>query len=156
MDKQAANLLKGMYLFKDLTPKELERLTKIARRKNLIGGDRVFYEGDDAEAMYIVEMGTLKLIKKGMDDNQEVLRLGSGAHFGEMPFLDGMKRALTVEAVEKSSLIEIPYVELKKAMDEDPKIAAHVFKELAHFLAARLRRATVDLTEARERSIRHF
>ncbi|MBI3394425.1 MAG: cyclic nucleotide-binding domain-containing protein [Spirochaetia bacterium] len=156
MDKQASNLLKGMYLFKDFAPKELEKLAKICKRTTYNAGERVFYETDEAHSMYIVEMGTLKLIKKGMDDSQEVLRLGSGAHFGEMPFLDGMARALTVEAMERTSLIEIPYEELRKLLEEEPKIAAHVYSELAHFLAARLRRATVDLTEARERSIRHF
>jgi CRP-like cAMP-binding protein len=73
-----------------------------------------------------------------------------------MAFLDGEKRSATAVAIEKTTIVEVPYNSLKVLMDANPIIAVTFYRELAHFLAGRLRITTNDLGFAREKNLSHF
>lgn len=151
------DLLRNIYLFKTFTDEELDTIAGLAVKKDVGQGGRIFYENADADAMYVVEYGTIKFLKKDSEGEQQEIRvLGPGAHFGELPLLDGEKRSLTAEATENSVLYEIPFTKLKAALDADNKIAADFYREVAHFLVVNLRRSTQDLTVAREIQHRHL
>ncbi len=150
------HLLREIYLFKEFSEAMLSKLSKIAVRKVLNQADQVFSEGAAAGSMFIVEYGSLQVAAKGKEDDQNLTMIGTGMHFGELPFLDGMPRSASVAALEKTGLIEIRYDDLKKLFAEDTAMAALFYREIAHFLAARLRKMTTDLTFARERNLKHF
>lgn len=140
------DLLKSIYLFSSFSKDEINKISKIAKNHDYSSGQRIFYENDLAESFFVIEMGTIQLTKKTKDgDQEELTRLGSGAHFGELPLLDNAKRALTATAVERCEIFEIPYDELKKLLEEDPVIAKDFYREIAHFLASRLRQLTENL-----------
>lgn len=151
------DLLRNIYLFKTFTDEEIDLIAGLAQKKEIAPGARVFNENSAAEAMYVIEYGTIKFLKKDSEgDQQQIRMLGPGAHFGELPLLDGEKRSLSAEAVEKSVLYEIPFDKLKAALEQDHKIAADFYREIAHFLVVNLRRSTQDLSVAREIQNRHL
>ena len=144
-------LLQNIYLFKTFTEEELDTMAALAQKKEVSSGSRIFSENSEAEAMFVIEYGTVKFLKKDSEgDLQQIRMLGPGAHFGEMPLLDGEKRSLTAEATEKSILYEIPFDKIKTALEKDTKMAADFYREIAHFLVVNLRRSTQDLSVARE------
>jgi CRP-like cAMP-binding protein len=152
----AQSLLQNVYLFKDLTPKELELVTALAKQETLSAGDEVFTEGDVAHSLYILKFGSVKIQHSGKSDRINVATLGTGSHFGEMAFLDGEKRSASVQAIENTELVRLDFNELKNLLDQNPVMAVKVYRALANFLCGRLRVTTTDLSFAREKNLRHF
>ncbi len=149
-------LLKNVYLFKKLSDEELDTIAGLCDKKTYSSGDTVFYENDEAKSLYIVQHCSMQVSKKAAEDDQKINIIGPGMHFGELPFVAEAKRSARVEAAENSTLIEIPYEKLKQALDSDVKLASEVYYSISHFLAARLRKVTTDLSFAREKNLRHF
>jgi CRP-like cAMP-binding protein len=76
--------------------------------------------------------------------------LGSGAHFGEQPFLDGMNRQLTVRCQEHCTIYVLPFDKLRTYLDADSSVAADFYRALAHFLSTRLRKVDRELAVIKE------
>ena len=152
----AQSLLQNVYLFKDLTPRELEQIAATAQIESPGPGMEIFTEGDVAHSLYIIKYGSVKIQHSGSDDRVDVATLGTGAHFGEMAFIDKEKRSASAVALEKAEVIKLDYEELQKILDANPTVAVKVYRAFAHFLCGRLRMTTNDLTFAREKNLRHF
>ena len=150
------NLLHNIYLFKDLTTKELELVTGIAKQTSFNHGDEVFAELDDATSLYVVKFGSVKIAHSMRDERIDLAVLASGSHFGEMAFFDGEKRSATVVVNEKTDLVCLDFKDLRHLLEGHPAIAIKVYKAMAYFLCGRLRVTTNDLTFAREKNLRHF
>ncbi len=141
-------ILQKVYLFKELSPAEVDRVARLVESVTYSSGQTVFYQGEEPKAMYFISLGTVRLV--GKDEERDYGILGSGAHFGELPFLDGQPHSFTVRAAEPSTLFALPFERLQKLLEQEPKIAANFYRAVAHFLSARLRAVTSDLLFARE------
>lgn len=149
-------LLKKLYLFKDLSEAELRHVEKAVTHKTYAPGDDIFSQKDRAKFMYLIQFGSVRIHQKvESDDTVEVARLGAGAHFGEMAFIDSEPRSATATAVEKTEMIEISYDKLTDLFIQHPGIATHFYRQMAHFLCGRLRMTTTDLAFARSH-MSHF
>lgn len=150
-------ILRNVYLFKEIPPHELAPIQAVCRLKTFNPGDVVFRQSDSASALYIIKYGSVRILQtSNTEEPVEVSVLGPGSHFGEMPLVDDGKRSATVESCEKTELYEIPYDALKSVLVKHPQVAVLFYKSLAHFLAGRLRVTTTDLSFAREMNLRHF
>jgi CRP-like cAMP-binding protein len=150
-------LLKKLYLFKDLSEAELRHVEKAVAHKTYVAGDDIFAQKDRAKALYLIQFGSVRIHQKvESDDSVEVTRLSTGAHFGEMAFIDGEARSATATAVEKTEIIEISYDKLTDLFIAHPAIATHFYRQMAHFLCGRLRMTTTDLAFARSQNMSHF
>lgn len=150
-------LLQNVYLFKTLTPDELGAVSEISKSQTFSAGDSIFLRGEPATAMYLIKFGSIKIsqtTKSG--DNLNVATLGTGSHFGEMPFVDGEARSATASASEQCELVLVPYDRLKQLLEKHPAMATKFYRELSHFLCGRLRATTSDLGFAREKNLSHF
>ena len=150
-------LLENFYLFKDWSPSDLEKVSHLAKAETYLPGDEVFGEGDAAVYLYIVKYGSVRLGQKSKSDNLvDVTVLGTGAHFGEMPYLDGEARSGTVIAIERTEIISVAYADLRAFLDLHSDAAIKFYRALATFLCGRLRVTTMDLDFSREKNLRHF
>lgn len=149
------SLLQNVYLFKELTAKELEQLNTISKLESYSGGDEIFMEGDNAHSLYVIKFGTVKIQHSGKDDRIDVATLGTGSHFGEMAFLDQEKRSASVMVTERAEIVQIDFGDLSKLLEANPVIAVKVYRSMALFLCGRLRMTTTDLSFAREKNLRH-
>ena len=153
----ASDILKNVYLFKDMSRDEIDPLLKAVSTVGYAKGDMVFQQDTPADALYIIKFGSVRVLQKGGKGEQvEVSVLGTGSHFGELPLVDGGKRSASVEACEKTELIRIDYKGLQEALMKNAVAAMKFYRALAHFLAGRLRVTTTDLSFAREMNLRHF
>ena len=55
--------LKEFYLFRGMTPDDLASVEACAERQQRAPGQLIFREGDEADAMYFVELGTVEIVK---------------------------------------------------------------------------------------------
>jgi CRP-like cAMP-binding protein len=152
----ATQLLQDIYLFKDLTSKELEELSARGTVRTYNQDEEVFVEGEVATSLYVIRYGTISIRRAGKDKSLDVAQLGTGAHFGEMSFVDGNQRSATAVALERTELLDISFEALNDYFTKNPATALRFYRSLTHFLASRLRVTTMDLSFSREKNIRHF
>jgi CRP-like cAMP-binding protein len=149
--------LKGIYLFKDLDPAQIEKIAQICVTNEFTAGQEIFFTGQAAEAFYVIQQGGVKIFSTtSKGDEIEITRLGSGSHFGEIPFLTKDSRTATAQATEPCYLVEIPYSKLSDLLKSDVQISDKVHRALAGFLATRLKATTQNLSTAKETMLRHF
>ena len=156
MPTSQISLLKNIYLFKDLTQRELELVNSIVKLVVYSAGDELFVEGDHAHSLYVIRFGSVKLQHLGETHTIENAALGSGSHFGEIAFIDQEKRTASVIVMERTEMVCIEFDALRALLDENLELSVKVYKALSLFLAGRLRLTTIDLKFAREKNIRHF
>jgi putative ABC transport system ATP-binding protein len=71
----------------------------------LTAGHTVFRQGDQGDLVYIVDEGTLDVVREHADGSEEILAsLGAGAFFGEMGPFFGLARTATVRATSKAKV----------------------------------------------------
>lgn len=144
-------ILKKIYLFTEFAEKEIVKISAIAKSITVPQGESVFRENNEAKSFYVVKYGTLKITTSAQSgDDVNITTISVGDHFGELPFFDKQKRAATVEALEKSELLEIPYKELDEILNTSETMQVHFYKSIANNLIQRVRILTQDLTYARE------
>lgn len=149
-------LLQGIYLFKDFLPKELDELSGKGAIRTFNRDDVIFSEGDKAQSLFVIRHGTVHIRHSGKKDDVDLVQLGTGAHLGEMPFVNDEPRSASAVALERSELLEIGYDVLQVHLDKYPATAVKFYRALAHFLAGRLRATTLDLSFSREKNLRLF
>jgi CRP-like cAMP-binding protein len=92
------NFLVDTPLFRDLDAAERGDVARIMEVQRLERGERVFREGDEGDAWYVVFDGTANVMKDAGSASTRIASLGPGACFGEMAILDGMARSASVVA----------------------------------------------------------
>jgi len=56
-------LLKNFCLFTDVTSNDLQALEAIAERRFYMAGDLICNEGEVADALFLIEMGTVDIVR---------------------------------------------------------------------------------------------
>ncbi|XP_023240154.1 cAMP-dependent protein kinase type II regulatory subunit-like isoform X1 [Centruroides sculpturatus] len=99
--KEYEQLLEKVPMLKTLENYERLNLCDALMPKTFQDGDRIIKQGDEAEEMYFVEDGTVRItiVKEGCDKEVEVSRLTKGGYFGELALVAQKPRAASVYAV---------------------------------------------------------
>jgi CRP/FNR family cyclic AMP-dependent transcriptional regulator len=142
-EQSAVDLLKSVTLFADLEEGELERFSHVAVPRSFPAGTRVFHEGDNSDACYIVREGSFRVTREHSDGRAITLAtLGPGEIFGELAMLDGDKRSASAEALSDGELLALPAGDVRALLARHPEIAL----KLVAGLVRRLRAANVRLS----------
>lgn len=144
MDK--IELIGKVPIFKGLPEEDIKKLAEIADEKSYVAGSQIFSEGSDGDALYIVKSGTVRVIKRGQEEDEEISRMGPGQHFGEMAIIENDKRSATIDAQENTDLIRLKRDEFENLLSQDDALGYRVYRALARYLCMRLRQTTTDLS----------
>ena len=107
-------------------------------------GDVIFHEGDEAQAMYAVEDGSVEIVK---DNGRTVIAtLEKGDAFGELAFFDGRPRSAAARARQPTVVLSLPYAGLREFLAARPALALAFFRNTATAVVGRLRQTTSDLS----------
>jgi CRP/FNR family cyclic AMP-dependent transcriptional regulator len=136
--ESAVELLRGVPLFSELSDEELTRVEQVAVPRRLPAETRVFHEGDQGDACYIVRAGGCRVTRQHRDGRAITLaNLGPGAIFGELAMFDGGVRSASVETVADTELLALPATDMRALIREHPSMA----EKLVVALTRRLRDA---------------
>ena len=131
------------YLMREDSPNQLsdELVARLATRGDLLvfpRGTRVLTEGDEADALYVLVSGELKVFTQDGKGRELVYNvMHAGEFFGEL-FLDGGVRSASVAAVTDARCVRVDRSEIRAFMKAYPEFA----ECLALKLIERLRQAT--------------
>ena len=99
-------LLDTLYMFRGLSADELSQIEAISELELYSTGDPIFSQNDVADALYVIQRGTVNIELDGEGDTGghiAVATLGTGSHFGEMGFLDNQPRSASAIAASHSA-----------------------------------------------------
>jgi CRP-like cAMP-binding protein len=124
----------------DRTDAQWSTLVAHSERRRFRAGDDVIRRGDVDRALCIVVDGTVeaRLSDSGLGRDGGV-RMDAGSVMGEIAFLDGKPRSVTVRAVTDGELLRLTWESFERLRQSDPELAGAILFDLAQILAARLR-----------------
>jgi CRP/FNR family transcriptional regulator, cyclic AMP receptor protein len=143
--EQAAAYLKQTRLFMDLEPAALTRLADRAIERTYKKGQLIFYQGDPAEALFVVIEGRVKVVVVNEAGDEMVLvTLQPVDVFGEVALIDGEPRSASAETLEQTRVLVLTRTTFLEALRESPAMTESLLRSLGAVLR-RLTEQTADL-----------
>jgi CRP/FNR family transcriptional regulator, cyclic AMP receptor protein len=137
MSESMTKGLASVRIFQHLDQDDLKKVAKIAKPKRLDANTVVFFEGNRADAFFIVLSGSLKVYQTAKDGRVKVLNtMGPGETFGELAMLDGHPRSASVETVAASELLVISRKDFRDLATATPGILWGVLEGMCARLRA--------------------
>ncbi|CDF57160.1 Crp/Fnr family transcriptional regulator [Thermobrachium celere] len=135
-------VLKRLSFFSSLDSESLNKLSEIIVEREYKKGSSIFIEGEEAEAVYVVRNGKVKIYKTGSDGKEHIIHIMSdGDVFAESCIFEACPYPASAEAVEDTVLYVLENNKLEKVLEEHPKIAV----ELVKIMARRLRMVAMQI-----------
>lgn len=144
-----AYLRKIPYL-RNLKPKDLRRILKIAQVREFRKGEHIFSKADLADHMFIVLAGQVKIYtRSGGRKRKTFAYLGPGRFFGEMALLEKKARSASALCMADCRVLTIHKKDFKQVLTSDAKLTYYVLRTVSE----RLRRANEDIENLLFRNI---
>ena len=127
--------LRDTMLFSDLDDDSLDHIAAAGTVRCLQRGVVLFDKGATPDQCYLVLAGRIAIAHESDDGRESLLAvLGAGELFGEMGFLDGYNRSAQARTLEESTVLVVPYVELRLLYQNDPSALWSAVRLLARRL----------------------
>ncbi len=122
-----------MSYFQSISDAELEVLVKASALHTYEMGDILFWEGDGAQGLWLVEQGSIKIYKLSMDGREHILHLcGPGKTFNDIAaFDDGVNPANASVLSATAQVWLVPVSAIQHLMKKNPQVSLNVIKALS-------------------------
>lgn len=138
-DSPRIKQLRGLSLFSTLSPRELKTVDGLLHERNYLKGEVIFDQGDEGQALYIVQSGMVLICRQGQPSEGRIAQLGPGRLFGELALLDDSPRAAQARAEENSTLAVLFRADFLGLLETHAVIASKISLQLARHIGQRLR-----------------
>lgn len=137
--------LRAVPLFASLDDEAAAELCAFLSIRDYPSSTVVFRNGDPGEAMYLIDLGKVRISITDADGHMITLaELGPGDFFGDMAIIDGRGRSADATVTEEARLAKLTREDFLSFIKHDPRVTS----ELLTALTQRLRR-TDDLLRHR-------
>ncbi|MFA6455351.1 MAG: cyclic nucleotide-binding domain-containing protein [Bacteroidota bacterium] len=129
--EESAEILKrlaNVELVRSLPPEEMQDVLLCVQPVQFKQGETIFQQGDDGNALYLIDSGTIDIIS-GNTDSKPLAQLVSGHSFGEMALLTGEPRSASAIASTDAALLKIGKEHFDELIDRSPRLR-HSVEEL--------------------------
>jgi len=138
--------LSKIFLFRELTPKEMDVLIAISKEKRAKKNEVIFKEGAVGDAFYLIILGSVRISTIVPGVGEEALTiLREGEYFGEMALIDDAPRSASAIANEDTLLLLIEKDNFRKLLAKETGIAYKLLWVFTKTLSARLRKTDEQL-----------
>jgi len=135
-------LLKKIPFLSALSPAHLREVYRLARQVEVRARESVFHKREDADAMFIVLAGRVKIFTRSAGKKRKTFAyMKAGDFFGEMALVEGVTRTASAQAVEDSRLLVIRKQDFQSLLSRDPKLCFYLLR----IVCQRLRRANEEI-----------
>jgi CRP/FNR family cyclic AMP-dependent transcriptional regulator len=115
----------------------IDRLIAGKSRREYLTGDSVFSQGDQANAVFYIQSGKVKLTVVSMSGKEAVIaHLPAASFFGEASLAGQQLRISSAHAIEASSIVRIDKKVMQDLLHREPEFAEQF---LAHLLSRNIR-----------------
>jgi CRP-like cAMP-binding protein len=141
---KGTDLIQDTFLFKFLNFEETLELAGLFRREKVKKGGLIIEEGSLGQALYLIEKGSVKVVK---GESEEFLaELSRGELFGEMSLIENELTSASVIATSDVELLVIRRHEFENMLETRLDTALKVYKTFCHTLSERLRKTSQELS----------
>jgi CRP-like cAMP-binding protein len=127
--------LNSLPLFDGISPSSLLALAKASRLKPASKDSFIFFQNDEADAVYLVWRGVIAIRLENPEGRELVINeMSVGDCFGELGILTGEPRSTSAVALVDSELLLIPRGAFKAALAQEPLLASRLLEITARRL----------------------
>jgi CRP-like cAMP-binding protein len=127
-----ADELKQVPLFSSLSQRQLKRLARDFREREVDSGTRVVGEGDKAGNSFFVIVDGTAIVSM---DGKEVSRLGPGDYFGELALISERVRSATVTADGPVRCLALGFWDFRRFAKENPDVSWKLLEHVVELLS---------------------
>lgn len=118
-------------LFEDLSAKEKNVIRQLAEKKYLKKGEVLFYQEENADALYLIKKGRLKLTRVFPDGREVTIGFtGTDEVLGQDALFRDNVQVATVTAVEDVFVCYCTKEQFEKAVQQSPQLAMKIIANL--------------------------
>lgn len=133
-----ANFLRGVTLFSEFEPDELERLRRTMQISRFAPGDVVLEEGNANRALHILVHGRIRVTRRVNEREVSLCDLVEGETFGELSIIEDGVASASLKAVSETEVLSVSMHELAQFLRAHPVAAAKFWRAIAVDLRRRL------------------
>ena len=123
----------------------LDRVEEVAVRK----GEFFFLEGDEGKSAFVLERGSVSILKQWEEKSYLLRHLHAGDCFGEVALMDFCRRSASVLADQDCAAIELSTSDLRQIANRDLEQFTMIYMNMGRELCRRLREADQRLFRAK-------
>jgi CRP-like cAMP-binding protein len=124
------NMLRRVSFCAGLPEPIIAALATIGIQLHRPAGAMIQLEGDQADAMYVVASGRVKIARIGANGREQVLNvIPAGGHFNTVPIFDGGLCPANAEALDEVDLLALPREALLGVVEQHPPLALALLRE---------------------------
>jgi uncharacterized membrane protein len=129
-------LLKTIPLFESLENDDLDALGHKLREVNVEAGHTVFAQGDEGDAMYVIEDGAVDIVAGSGKQKVILTSLFKQQYFGELSLLDGAPRSASAVANRATHLLALDRDDFVEFIKKRPDAALSIMHEVGERIRA--------------------
>jgi len=123
-------------IFSNLNHNELLEIIKMTGHRNFKKGETIFLEGSEANTLYLVNEGKIKLFKYTKDGKEQILHiLTEGDFFGELNLFKKGEYSFNAEAIAPTKLCTLSKDRMKNIIMERPEIGLKILEVVGERLS---------------------
>lgn len=124
--------MRGINLFSELTGDQIDEALKLAPPKSYRKGEYIFLAGEDADALYILQLGTVKVSYIALNGEEKVLNIfRPGDIFGELFLGKYRHRIGEAQALDDVIVLRVCEDTFLPLIQRFPQIALNFIRHLA-------------------------
>lgn len=140
----AAEILRRVPIFADLTDTELNFLSERAVSRKFEPGELMFHEGGPCAGLFVIETGNVRIFKTSAGGREQVLAIdGPGSSVAELPVFDGGNYPASAAAVNEVNALFVSKQDFHSMCLVHPQVALKVLR----LVGSRLRKLVAIIEE---------
>ena len=141
-------VIKQSPLGQELSEEQCARLAAVATSVCLTDGATLIEEGHVDDTLFVVNEGTLEVVKHTGGDAWITLQLlKPGDMAGELGFVDGVAHSASIRAIGHTEVMFLNRTDLECLLTEDPELVYQVMRAIMRTVHAILRRMNLQFVE---------
>ena len=144
-------LLRSIPLFESMDNDDVVALAAKLTDREFDVGETLFSQGDEGDAMYIIESGGVDIIAVPVAGKTKVTlaSMYNGQYFGELSLLDGAPRSATIVTNKPTSMLSLEREDFVDFVRSRPDVALSIMHELGE----RMRATNEQMTSTVSRNV---
>ena len=139
MQQSRVEALQRMPIFGGMLPESLEFLVDRAQIRQVPKSGYFFHESEVPDFIYVLETGSVAVLKSWLGKQYKIRHLGPGDCFGEMALIDLFPRSASVMALSDCTAIALSQDAVQQLSERDLEQFTLIQMNFARELSRRLR-----------------
>ncbi|HKZ43764.1 MAG TPA: Crp/Fnr family transcriptional regulator [Anaerolineales bacterium] len=129
-------IISRLPFFKHLPREAISKINTLFQDRDVSVNERIYFEGDDAEQLYLVAMGKVKLVRNPISGREVLLDiLHGGEYFGTFSIFGGRTHSETAIAQTDCCILQISSTDFETILTYYPDITRKVLETVSQRLA---------------------